>query len=263
MGSLSGRVAIVTGAGSVAAGVGNGRAISILLARQGAKLGLIDLSGASAAETGQMVRAEGAESITVTADVSEAGPCEQAVAAIADALGSPSILVNNVGIVGARGNAVEVDPDQWDEVMRVNVKSIMLMSKYAVPHIKSAGGGSIVNMASIAGLRGGHPSLAYPTSKGAIVNMTRAMAYHHGPDGIRVNCVAPGLIHTPRIEARGGDAAVREARRRQSPLQTEGNAWDVAEAVLYLVSDAARWVTGQTLTIDAGLTAGTGSVGAH
>jgi NAD(P)-dependent dehydrogenase (short-subunit alcohol dehydrogenase family) len=173
------------------------------------------------------------------------------------------ILVNNVGIVGARGNAVDVDPDEWDNTMRVNVKSMMLMAKHCVPQMEAVGAGAIVNIASIAGIRGGHPSLAYPTTKGAVVNLTRAMSQHHGEAGIRVNCVAPGLIYTPRVEARGLDEATRTARRMQSPLRTEGTAWDVAEAVLYLVTDASRWVTGQVLTVDAGLTAGTGAVGAH
>jgi NAD(P)-dependent dehydrogenase (short-subunit alcohol dehydrogenase family) len=143
------------------------------------------------------------------------------------------------------------------------VKSMMLMAKYCVPEMTRSGGGAIVNISSIAGLRGGHPSLAYPTAKGAVINMTRAMASHHAGAGIRVNCVAPGLIFTPRVEARSTDDRVREARRLQAPLQTEGTAWDVAEAVLFLVSDTSRWVTGQTMTVDAGLTAVTAGAGAH
>ncbi|HWF57945.1 MAG TPA: glucose 1-dehydrogenase [Candidatus Dormibacteraeota bacterium] len=262
MGSLDGRVAIVTGAGSVGSGVGNGRAIAVLLARQGARLGLIDSQAEPAAETARLVEREGGAAVVHLADVGDATGCHDAVDAVTGAFGGLHILVNNVGITGARGTAVDVDPDGWDEVMRVNVKSIMLMAKFAVPEITASGGGAIVNIASIAGLRGGHPSLAYPTSKGAVVNMTRAMASHHAGAAIRVNCVAPGLIHTPRVEARGG-GEVREARRLAAPLKTEGTAWDVAEAVLYLVSDASRWITGQILTVDAGLLSTSGAVGAH
>jgi NAD(P)-dependent dehydrogenase (short-subunit alcohol dehydrogenase family) len=261
MGELDGKVAIITGAGSVAGGISNGRAISVLLARAGARVALLDLDRASAEETQGLVSAEGAESVVVNADVADVDSSRQAVNETVSKFGRLDILVNNVGITGARGSAVDVDPEGWDEVMRVNVKSMMLMTKHCVPQM--AAGGAIVNIASIAGLRGGHPSLAYPTSKGAVVNLTRAGAYHHGPAGVRVNCVAPGLVFTPRVEARGGGEEVRTARRLQAPLQTEGTAWDVAEAVLFLVSPRSRWITGQVLTVDAGLTAGTGAVGAH
>ena len=229
MGSLSGRVAIVTGAGSVAAGIGNGpRSCSpVKTPSSGSSISRRNPPRRLRRWSRRKAPSRSSSRPTYRTPAS----CQKAVTEITGTLGDPSVLVNNVGIVGARGSAPDVDPDEWDEAMRVNVKSVMLMSKYAVPHIKSAGGGSIVNIASIAGLRGGHPSLAYPTSKGAVVNMTRAMAYHHGPDGIRVNCVAPGLIYTPRVEARSADPAIRTARRMQSPLQTEGDAWDVAAAV--------------------------------
>lgn len=263
MGLLDGKVALVSGAGSVAGGISNGRAISIMLAREGARLGLVDLVIESAQETAQMVGAEGAEAIAVHADVSDTASSAEAVRQVVDKFGGLHILVNNVGIVGAKGNAVEVDPDEWDSTMRINVKSMMLMTKHSVPHMVAAGGGAIVNIASIAGLRGGHPSLAYPTTKGAVVNMTRAMAHHHGPAGIRVNCVAPGLVYTPRVEARGISEETRTARRMQAPLHTEGTAWDVASAVKFLVTDESRWISGEIITVDAGLTAGTGAVGAH
>ena len=262
--SLDGKVAVVSGAGSVAGGISNGRAISILLAREGARLGLIDVALESAEETLTMVRKEGAvDAAAIQADVSDVDSSRQAVEQVVARFGTVDILINNVGITGARGTAVEVDPDEWDQAMRVNVKSMMLMSKHCIPHMIAAGGGAIVNIASIAGLRGGHPSLAYPTSKGAVVNMTRAMAHHHGPSGVRVNCVAPGLVFTPRVEARGLSEETRTARRMTAPLQTEGTAWDVAEAVRFLVTERSRWITGQVVTVDAGLTAGTGAVGAH
>ncbi len=261
--TLEGRVAVVSGAGSVGSGIGNGRATAIALARAGARIGAVDSSLESARETCRLIEAEGGTAIAVAADVSDAAGAARAVEEVASGLGPPAILVNNVGIVGARGTAVEVDPDEWDAVMRVNVKSMMLMAKHCVPHMERLGGGAIVNIASTAGLQGGHPSLAYPTSKGAVINMTRAMAHHHALAGVRVNCVAPGLLFTPRVEQRGLTPEAREARRLGSPLQTEGTGWDVAEAVLYLVSDAARWVTGVVLPVDAGLTAIRPSIGAH
>lgn len=262
MRTLEGRTAIVTGAGSVGEGIGNGRAIAVLFARHGARLVLVDSRRDAAEATARLVEVEGGEAVVHAADVSEPDGCRAAVEAAVERFAAVHILVNNVGITGARGTAVDVDPDAWDDVMRVNVKSMMLMAKYAVPRITEAGGGAIVNIASIAGLRGGHPSLAYPTSKGAVVNMTRAMASHHAAAGIRVNCVAPGLIYTPRVEARGGDD-VREARRRAVPLQREGTAWDVAEAALFLAGEGSRWITGQILTVDAGQLSTSGAVGAH
>ena len=129
------------------------------------------------------------------------------------------------------------------------------MSKFAIPEMKKAGGGSIINISSVAGLRGGIANLLYPTSKGAVVNMTRAMAYHHGPDLIRVNCICPGMVYTPMVYAAGMSDEMREHRRKRSALQVEGSGWDVGGGVLYLASDDARWVTGTILPIDAGATA--------
>ena len=255
---LKGRVAIVTGAGSRAEGIGNGRAASILMARSGAKIALIDAMPEWAAETGRMIAAEGGESIVVEADVTKPADCLAAVAKTVAQWGRVDILVNNVGIGGPPGNAVEVDLEAWEHAMRVNVTSMMLMAKYAIPEMRKLGAGSIVNLASVAGLVGGHPSLLYPTSKGAVVNLTRAMATHHGPEGIRVNCIAPGMVYTPMVYSRGMTPEMRETRRQRSLLQTEGTGWDVGNAVRYLASDESRWVTGTVLPVDAGATAGAG-----
>jgi NAD(P)-dependent dehydrogenase (short-subunit alcohol dehydrogenase family) len=140
--------------------------------------------------------------------------------------------------------------------MRVNVASMMLMAKYAIPEMIKSGGGSIINLSSVAGLLGGHPSLLYPTSKGAIVALTRAMAAHHGRDGIRVNCIAPGTVYTPMVASRGMTPELRRARRERTLLGTEGTGWDIGYGALYLASDESRWVTGITLPIDGGATAG-------
>ncbi len=173
-----------------------------------------------------------------------------------DAWGRLDILVNNVGITGPRGNAVEVDIEAWDTAMRVNVASVMLMAKYAIPEMIRSGGGSIINLSSVAGLLGGHPSLLYPTSKGAIVSLTRAMAAHHGRDGIRVNCIAPGTVYTPMVASRGMTPEMRKARSEGTLLGTEGTGWDIGYGALFLASDESRWITGITLPIDGGATAG-------
>jgi NAD(P)-dependent dehydrogenase (short-subunit alcohol dehydrogenase family) len=255
---LSGKTAIVTGAGSRADGIGNGRAAAILLARHGARVALLDAMREWADATARMIEAERGDCLVLEADVGDPAACASAVERTVQHWGGLDILVNNVGIGGPPGTAVEVDPIAWDQAMRVNVTSMMLMAKYAIPEMRKRGGGAIVNVASVAGLTGGHPSLLYPTSKGAVVNMTRAMAAHHGEEGIRVNCVAPGMVYTPMVYSRGMSDELRQARRKRSLLKTEGTGWDVGNAVLYLVSEEARWVTGVVLPVDAGATAGSG-----
>lgn len=253
---LSPRVAIVTGAGSRAEGIGNGRAASMLLARAGARVLLVDANESWARRTKEMIDAEGGESLVLQADVTAPEDCRRVVDTAVARYGV-DILVNNVGIGGAKGTAVEVDLAEWNRGLLVNVTSMMLMAKFAIPEMLKQRGGAIVNIASVAGLRGGTPSLLYPTSKGAVVNMTRAMAAHHGKDNIRVNCVCPGMVYTPMMYAGGMPAEMREARRKRSLLQTEGTGWDTGAAVLYLASDNARWVTGVILPVDAGTTAAT------
>ena len=256
--ALDGKVAIVTGAGSRADGIGNGRAAAILLAREGVKVGLIDATVKNAEATKAMIDKEGGTSMVIEADVTSARSCEAAVAKTVATWGRLDILVNNVGVGGTGGNAVDLDIEAWDRDMKINVTSMMLMARYAIPEMRKLKAGSIVNIASVAGLKGGHTGLMYPTSKGAVVNMTRAMATHHGPEGIRVNCIAPGMVYTPMVYARGNGMSeeLRERRRKRSLLQTEGTGWDIGKGVVYLVSEQARWVTGVILPIDAGATAG-------
>jgi NAD(P)-dependent dehydrogenase (short-subunit alcohol dehydrogenase family) len=254
---LKDKVAIVTGAGSRGDGIGNGRAAAILLAREGAKVALLDAMKEWAEATKAMIDAEGGTSMIVVADVADPVSSAASVKATVDAWGRLDILVNNVGIGGPIGNAVDVDIAAWDAAMRVNVTSMMLMAKHAIPEMRKRRAGAIVNIASIDGLRGGNPSLFYSTSKGAVVNMTRSMAAHHGPEGIRVNCIAPGYVYTPMVYARGMEPELREARRKNTLLQTEGTGWDVGNGVVYLVCDQSAWVTGVILSIDAGSMAGT------
>lgn len=258
---FDGRVAIVTGAGSRESGtnsttVGNGRAIATLLARRGARVLLLDVAQDWLRGTEAMIKGEGGTCASAVCDVAKAADCAAAVAEAVREWGRVDILVNNVGISGPPGDATVVDEAAWDQAMQVNVKSVMLMAKYAVPEMRKQGAGAIVNLASIAGLQGGHPGLLYATTKGAIVQMTRAMAAHHGPDLIRVNAVAPGYVYTPMVASRGMSEELRQQRANAGLLKVEGTAWDVAEAACFLASPAARWITGVTLPVDAGRSAG-------
>ncbi len=248
---LQGKVAIVTGAGSSGPGVGNGKATSITFAREGASVLVVDHVVERAEETLAMIREEGGESSVFEADVTQAEDCFRMVEAAVERYGRLDILDNNVGI-SRRGTVLEVSEEDWDHVMAVNVKSIVLASRYAIPKMIETGGGSIINISSIAGLRA-HSSTPYTTSKAAVIGLTMSMAADHGRENIRVNCIAPGLVYTPMVAPRMDDS-LRDIRRDASPLGTEGTAWDIASAALYLASDDARWVTGVALPVDGGLT---------
>lgn len=253
---LNGKVAIVTGAGSRGDGIGNGRAAAILLARHGARVTLVDLNREWAEATARLIEAEGGATQIHHGDVCDPATCEAIVRRSVVEFGRLDILINNVGVTGPRGDAVEVDLAGWDEAMHINVTSMMLMGKYAVPEMVKSGGGSIINLTSVAGLRGGHPSLLYPTSKAAVIGLTRAMAAHHGQAGIRVNCIAPGTVYTPTVASRGMSEEMRLARAGATLLGTEGTGWDIGYGVLFLASDEARWITGITLPIDGGASSG-------
>ncbi|RAO64243.1 uncharacterized protein BHQ10_000255 [Talaromyces amestolkiae] len=197
--NLADRVALVTGAGSVEDEIGNGRAISILFAEDGASVVCVDRDLSAAERTAAIIMAEGkGGAVAIQGDVTSEDDCRRIIDGALTRFGRLDILVNNVGSIGARGAAPEVDLTDWERSLRLNVTSMMLMAKFAIPAMqKNVPGdgnirGSIVNMGSVAGLQGGTPSLLYPTSKGAVVNMTRAMAAQHARDGIRVNCVCPG-----------------------------------------------------------------------
>jgi NAD(P)-dependent dehydrogenase (short-subunit alcohol dehydrogenase family) len=255
---LEGKVAIVTGAGSRGEGIGNGRATAVILARHGAKVMLVDTVAEWADETARLIADENGTAQIIECDVSAPASCQSIVARTVAVWGRLDILVNNVGITGPRGDAVEVDVDAWDAAMQINVTSMMLMAKYVIPEMVRSGGGSIINLSSVAGLLAGHPSLLYPTSKGAIISLTRAMAAHHGRDGIRVNCIAPGTVYTPMVASRGMTPEMRRARAETTLLGTEGTGWDIGYGALFLASDESRWITGIILPIDGGATAGRG-----
>lgn len=195
---LKNKVAIVTGAGCAGEGIGNGRAISMMLANEGCNVVCVDLNLEWAQTTANMSSSEPhcGRAIACTGNVTKAADCESVVERALKEFGRLDILINNVGIGGAAGTAVDVDMDAWAIGLEINVSSMVQMAKYCIPAmVKNEGElkGNIVNMGSVAGLKGGTPHLLYPTSKGAVVNMTRAMAAHHAADGIRVNCVCPGV----------------------------------------------------------------------
>lgn len=249
---LTGRVAVVTGAGAAGDGIGNGRAAALLLAEAGAVVVAVDRKVELAERTVEMITGEGGEAIAVEADVTEADRCAAVVAAATGGWGRLDIVVNNVGI-GSRGDVVTETKESWDRVMTVNVTSMMLMAKHAIPVMIDGGGGSIVNISSISALRP-RGLTAYSTSKGAVIALTRAMAADHGSDGIRVNCVAPGPVRTPMVGGDAMDPELADLRRRASVLGIEGSGWDVGAAVRFLASDTARYITGQTLVVDGGVT---------
>ena len=254
---LQGKVAIVTGAGSRGPGVGTGKAASVLFAREGARVLLVDLEARHAQETLETIRAEGGEASVFQADVTSAADCRAMVEAAVERYGGVHVLLNNVGILGP-GSVVEVVEEVWDRVVDVNLKGMVLTSKFAVPEMARGGGGSVINVSSIAGLRAGSggSSVAYSASKGGVIALTKTMAVTHGRDNIRVNCIAPGHIYTPMVAGPMTEER-RDQRRRAGPLGTEGTAWDVAWAAVFLASDEARWISGVVLPVDAGLLATT------
>ena len=252
-GRLHGKVAIVTGAGSRGPGVGNGKAAAILFAREGARVLCVDQALARAEETVGLIRAEGGEAAAVEADVTRADDCRAMVDAAVAWWGGLDVLHNNVG-VESRTDLLDTTEEEWDRVLSVDLKSVFLSTRAAVPALVARGGGSVICVSSVAAHRG-HGRTAYAAAKAGIEGFVRTVAVQLGPRGIRINAIAPGTVWTPMVESLGADA--RERRRKASPLGTEGTGWDVGWGAVYLASDESRWVTGQVLVIDAGLTATT------
>lgn len=251
-GRLVNKVALVTGAGSQDDGesVGTGRAIAMVLAREGARVGLIDLHAERAERTRELIAAEGGDSFILTGDITIDAECARFVAQTVARYGELHILVNNAATMGCQGPLDSFADDEWDRVIAVNLKSAMLMSRHAVSAMIAAGGGSILNIASITGLRA-HGGAAYGPSKAGLIALTRELAILYGRQGVRSNAIAPGAIHTPMVSALV-TPELRAARRRVAPLNVEGDGWDVALAALFLVSDDARFVTGVCLPVDGG-----------
>jgi NAD(P)-dependent dehydrogenase (short-subunit alcohol dehydrogenase family) len=250
MGILAGRRAIVTGAAS-----GIGRATALLLADEGAAVVATDLDEAGVDAVVAAIAASGGRAVGVGCDVRLEADCRRLVESAVAAFGGLDLVVNSAGIV-RRTTVVETPEAEWDLVMAVNVKAIYLLARHAIPEMARGRGGAIVNIVSGWGLKGGPRAASYCASKGAVVNLTRAMAIDHGPQGIRVNCVCPGDTDTPLLRSEaaqlGEDVAEFLASSAERPIRRLGTPDDTARAVLYLASEAASWVTGTTLVVDGG-----------
>lgn len=260
---LDGKVAIVTGSGSSGPGWGNGKAIAVLLARQGATVLGVDVDEAAAAETQVVIAGEGGRSSTAVCDVTDADQVNAMVTACLERYGRVDVLVNNAGR-SEPGGPVELDETTWDAQIALNAKSTFLTCKAVLPVMERQGGGAVVNVSSVAGLRYvGKPQVAYAAGKAALMQLTRTTAVLYAAKNIRLNCVVPGLMHTPLVRRladkyAGGDYEGFTAHRAtQVPMGRMGDAWDVAYAVLFLASDEAHYVTGTELVVDGGLVAAT------
>ncbi|MCO6417544.1 SDR family oxidoreductase [Siccirubricoccus sp. KC 17139] len=261
--NLAGKVAIVTGAGSVGPGWGNGKATAVLLARQGASVFAIDIVPAAVEETLGIITGEGNTATAHVCDMLDSAAVEAAVAACLQRFGRIDILVNNVG-GSAPGGPADMPEELWDRQIDFNLKTAFLGCKYVLPVMEAQGSGAVVNLSSVAGLRMGSARVhvAYSASKAGIIGFSKSVAMGYAKKGIRCNTVVPGLMHTPLVEHRlvrqlgANDAEALIAKRNASvPMGHMGTAWDIAHAVLYLVSDEARYVTGTEIIVDGGFTA--------
>jgi NAD(P)-dependent dehydrogenase (short-subunit alcohol dehydrogenase family) len=243
----------VTGAGSRGPGLGNGKAAAILFAREGARVLCVDAELGRAEQTVKEIQKEAGTALAFAADVTRAADCKAMVREAAERWGGLDVLHNNVG-VESRLDLMETTEEEWDRVMTVDLKSMLLATQAAVPAMEKRGGGAVICVSSIAALRG-HGRTAYAAAKAGVIGFVTSVAVQLGPKGIRVNGIAPGQVWTPMVERLGAEA--RERRKRAAPLGTEGTGWDIGWGAVYLASDEARWVTGHVLVIDAGLTATT------
>jgi len=257
---LKDKVAIVTGAGSILAGVGNGKATAIVFAREGAKVMAVDYNLEAAEETRRLIEEEGGECITFKVDVSKASDCERMVEACLEKFGRIDILHNNVGM-GGYGGPVETSEEIWDKTLTINLKSMFLTCKYVLPHMEKQGSGVIINISSLNAIRAQPaPAVAYACSKAGVIALTREVALQYAAKGIRCNAILPGLMKTPMVEFYNpdayGDGDVELMWRRRDamcPTGKQGESWDVAYAALFLASDESKYITGTTLLVDGGI----------
>ena len=250
MAVLQGKVALVTGGAS-----GIGRATAELFAQEGAAVVIVDIQTAEGEATATALQTRGSRALFLQADVTSAADCERAVAGTVAAFGRLDIVFNNAGII-RRATVLETTEVEWDRVMAVNVRSIFLMCKYAIPVMARGGGGSIINTGSGWGLKGGANAVSYCASKGAVVNMTRALAIDHGAQKIRVNAICPGDTDTPMLRNEASQLGQAEERflaeAADRPLGRYAQPVEIAQAVLFLASDAASYVTGTAFVVDGG-----------
>jgi len=260
-GRLGGKVAIVTGAGCVGPGWGNGRAVAVRFAEEGAKIYGVDRDRDAMQETVERVHAVGGEITAVACDVTDGDAVARMVEGCVTTYGRVDILVNNVG-GSAAGGPVALDEDRWDAQIALNLKSVYLTCKHVLPVMVAQGAGAIVNTSSTSGIRWtGAAQVAYAAAKAGVIQLSRVVAIEYAARGIRVNTVVPGQLHTPMVEARlagqrsGGDVeALVQQRLARIPLGFAGDGRDTANAALYLASDEARFVTGTEVVVDGGMT---------
>jgi NAD(P)-dependent dehydrogenase (short-subunit alcohol dehydrogenase family) len=261
---LADRTTIVLGAGSVGEGWGNGRAISILFARQGSRLVCVDSNEAALEITRKLIVEDGGAVLARVADVTDEGALHALVREAKSQFGSVDVLVNNVG--GSRpGGPCELSPADWDQQFAINVRYVYLAMRAVLPIMQQQARGSIVNVSSIGGIRyPGSDAVGYVASKAALLQLSRSVAVQYAAHGIRSNCVIPGLIETPLVTDRlaylaaGRDMTeFKEARARRSPMGRTGDAWDVAFAALFLACDESKYITATELLVDGGLSATT------
>jgi NAD(P)-dependent dehydrogenase (short-subunit alcohol dehydrogenase family) len=259
-GRLAGKVALITGAGSVGPGWGNGRAMAVRFAEEGARIFAVDREASALTETAQRVADAGGVLVTGLCDVTQAASIEAMVKACIAEYGRIDILINNVG-GSAKGGPIEMSEEVWDAQIDHNLKSVFLTCKYVLPHMLAQGGGTIVNMSSTSATRWtGAAQIAYAATKAAVIQFSRVLAVQYAKQGIRVNTVVPGQLHTPMVEVRlagqraGGDAeALLKQRQSRIPLPFMGDGRDTANAALFLASDESRFVTGTEIVVDGGM----------
>ena len=256
------QVAIVTGAGCVGAGWGNGRAMAVRLAEEGARVLAVDRDPARLEETLSLAGLARAAITPFPCDVTRSDSVRAMVEACLQAFGTVDILINNVG-GSAPGGPVEMSEEVWDAQVDLNLKSVFLTCKHVLPVMLAEGAGAIVNVASTSGLRWtGSAQVAYAATKAGVIQLSRVVAVQHAAAGIRVNTVVPGQLHTPMVEARlagqraGGDVdALLKQRQARIPLPFMGDGRDSANAALFLASEEARFITGTEIVVDGGMTA--------
>ena len=262
---LKGKTAMVVGAGSIGPGWGNGKATAATFAREGAKVFLVDVNAEAVAETKTIIDGEGGACAAWRADVSQSQEVERLVAKCIETYGRIDVLHNNVGI-SALGGPVETEEASWDRVFQVNLKSVFLTCKYVLPIMVAQGGGSIINISSVASIRwGGVAYLSYSASKAALNQLTKCVGLEYARRGIRCNCILPGLMDTPmpRVQlmeafaGRGGVEEMLRVRDAISPTGKQGEPWDVAYAALFLASDESKYVNAAELVVDGGLSQAT------
>ena len=261
-GRLDGKVAIVTGAGAVGPGWGNGRAITVRFAEEGARVFAVDKDLRAMDETLALVREAGGEAAPYACDVTDSKAIAALVAACMASYGGIDILVNNVG-GPAPGGPIRLSEEDWNAQIDINLTSVFLMCKHVMPVMEDSGGGSIVNIASTSGIRWtGSAAVGYAAAKAGVIQFGRVVGVEYAKKGIRVNSVLPGQLHTPLVDAvlakdqTGGDIeSLLKRRQARIPLPFMGDGRDTANAALFLASDEARFVTGTELIVDGGMSA--------